>query len=193
MFLFFDIESSGLPKNYQAPMSDVDNWPRIAQLAWQLYDKDHLLIMEQCEMIYPEGWEIPKEKFFIDNGMSTERCIADGLPIRKVIERLILDLNMSEYIIAHNLAFDKPILGAEMIRLGLSAKKPLKGVCTMNLTTEFCKLPGKFSGKYKWPRLEELYKILFGYEMEGAHDALSDVSATAKVFFECLNRGIIKI
>jgi len=193
MYLFFDCETNGKPLNYQAPMSDVDNWPRIAQIAWQTYDPEGELIWGNSEMIYPDGWVIPKEKFFIDNGMSTERCAADGLPIKDVLARLILDMNQADYIIAHNLAFDQPIVGAEMIRLGMKADKKLKGICTMNLTTDFCKLPGKFAGKYKWPKLEELYKILFDKEMENAHDALYDVSITAKCFFELLKRQIIKL
>lgn len=194
MYLFFDSETNGKPVNYKAPMSDVDNWPRVAQLAWQLYDKDQLLIIENCEMIFPDGWEIPNEKFFIENNMSTERCIKDGLPIRNVLARFLLDLNQSEFMIAHNFSFDYNIVGAEMIRAGMKADKKLKGICTMTTTTDFCKLQSQY-GKagYKWPKLEELHKKLFDAEMENAHDALYDVSVTAKCFFELLKRGIIKL
>ena len=38
MFLIFDTETTGLPKNFKAPISDSDNWPRMVQLAWQLHD-----------------------------------------------------------------------------------------------------------------------------------------------------------
>ena len=38
MFLTFDSETTGLPKNYKAPLSDSDNWPRLVQLGWQIND-----------------------------------------------------------------------------------------------------------------------------------------------------------
>lgn len=194
MFLFLDSETNGKIKDMSRPMTDVDNFPRVTQLAWQLYDKDHLLIIEQQEMILPDGWEIPNEKFFIDNNMSTERCRETGLPIQKVLARFLLDLNRCEYMVAHNFAFDYPIIGAEMIRAGMRAEKKLKGICTMKSTTDFCKLPSNYGkGGFKWPKLEELHKILFDAEMENAHDALYDVSITAKCFFECLKRNIIKL
>lgn len=39
MYLFFDTETTGLPKEYRARTEDVDNWPRVVQLAWALYDE----------------------------------------------------------------------------------------------------------------------------------------------------------
>lgn len=40
MYLFFDTETTGLPKNYKAPASDSDNWPRLVQIAWSIYDAE---------------------------------------------------------------------------------------------------------------------------------------------------------
>jgi hypothetical protein len=37
MYLFFDTETTGLPKNYKAPVTDLNNWPRLVQLAWLFY------------------------------------------------------------------------------------------------------------------------------------------------------------
>ncbi len=33
MYLFFDTETTGLPRNWHAPASDLANWPRLIQLA----------------------------------------------------------------------------------------------------------------------------------------------------------------
>jgi len=35
--LFFDTETTGLPKNWKAPVEQLDNWPRLVQIAWQVY------------------------------------------------------------------------------------------------------------------------------------------------------------
>ncbi len=44
---------------------------------------------------------------------------------------------------------------------------------------------------YKWPKLQETYKFLFGEEFEGAHDAMADVRACARIYFELRNRSVI--
>jgi len=44
MYLIFDTETTGLPRNFKAPITDTDNWPRVVQLAWQLHDESGKLI-----------------------------------------------------------------------------------------------------------------------------------------------------
>lgn len=39
MILFFDTETIGLPKIWNAPISDIDNWPRLIELAYLVYLK----------------------------------------------------------------------------------------------------------------------------------------------------------
>ena len=36
-YLFFDTETTGLPRNWSAPVSDLNNWPRLVQIAWIFY------------------------------------------------------------------------------------------------------------------------------------------------------------
>jgi len=36
MYLFFDAETTGIPRNYKVPASDHRNWPRLVQIAWLL-------------------------------------------------------------------------------------------------------------------------------------------------------------
>jgi DNA polymerase III epsilon subunit-like protein len=38
--VFFDTETTGLPRDYNAPSSKLDNWPRLVQLAWIVSDYD---------------------------------------------------------------------------------------------------------------------------------------------------------
>jgi DNA polymerase-3 subunit alpha len=59
MFLILDTETTGLPDKYDAPVSDVDNWPRLVQLAWQLFDDKGELIGSEDYIIRPEGFTIP--------------------------------------------------------------------------------------------------------------------------------------
>ena len=47
MYLIFDTETTGLPKNWKAPITDTDNWPRCVQIAWQLHDEMGELVEDQ--------------------------------------------------------------------------------------------------------------------------------------------------
>ncbi len=61
----------------------------------------------------------------------------------------------------------------------------------MKSSTNYCKLPGSY-GKYKWPKLGELYQILFHEDMGAAHTALQDIQNTAKCYFELKRLSIIE-
>ncbi len=50
MFLIFDTETTGLPKNYKAPVTDSDNWPRMVQVAWQLHDNSGKLFKQKTTL-----------------------------------------------------------------------------------------------------------------------------------------------
>lgn len=58
-YMFFDTETTGLPRNYKAPSSDVNNWPRLVQLSWILTDKNYNVISTNEFIVYPEGFTIP--------------------------------------------------------------------------------------------------------------------------------------
>lgn len=191
MYLFFDTETTGKPKNYKAKMTDVDNWPNVTQLAFVVCDAAGEVVVKSSTLIKPKGWEIPKEQFFIDNNMSTERCEKDGIPIEMALDLFIQYSKDCEYLIAHNIAFDYNVLGAEMIRNSKTTGRKLKQVCTMESSTSYCELPGPFG--FKWPKLEELHQILFNGSFQGAHDALNDVLITAKCFFELKKIGVIQL
>jgi hypothetical protein len=61
MILFFDTETTGLPKNWKAPVTDLNNWPRLVQLAFLLYDKSGNLVSSGDYIIKPDGFSIPFE------------------------------------------------------------------------------------------------------------------------------------
>lgn len=189
--IIFDTETNGKAKNFNAPVTDLNNWPRIVQLAWKFIDTDTLEVIEQdVQMIKPDGWTIPKEKFFLDNNLTTERCEAEGKPLFIVLENFIDHINTADVLVAHNIDFDKNVVGAEFIRTGLKSKV-LPKICTMKSTTDLCKIPGPLG--YKWPKLEELYLFLFNEKMGNAHDAMDDVTNTTACFLELLNRKVLSV
>lgn len=192
-FLFFDCETTGVPIKYNASYTEVDNWPRVISLAWILTNLEGEIHHSAHHLIRPNGWVIPKDKFWIDNGFSTEKSLAEGVPIDPVIEKFMEAKMQTTFLVAHNLNFDHRIVWAEIIRSGRVPRSGLAKICTMMTTTSFCKLPKAKGYGYKWPKLEELYFSVFQKRFDGAHDALADVTACKDCFFELLKRGVIKL
>jgi len=181
-YLFFDTETTGTPKNYKAPMQDVDNWPRVLQLAFILYDENGNVLESFESLIKPDGWEVPDGVFWAKHGYTTEKCQTNGVSMQEALSKFIELYEQCDMLVAHNISFDYNVLGAEMLRYNVKTSARKDKICTMHSTTDFVALPGNYG--FKWPKLEELYYKLFGEIMEGAHDALFDVKATAKCFFE---------
>jgi DNA polymerase III subunit epsilon len=190
MYIVFDTETTGTPKNYKAPMTDLDNWPRIIQFAWAKYDDNGNCLATSVNLIKPDGWEMPTDEFWVNNGFSQDKSIAEGIDIADVLRKFITQLQQPDILalIAHNIHFDYMITGAEMVRAGLTAGVKVPRIDTMLISTKFCDIPGPYGPK--WPKLEELHNKLFGVGFEGAHDAMNDVHACAKCFFELKRRGI---
>jgi DNA polymerase III subunit epsilon len=189
-YLVFDTETTGTPKNYKASMTDLENWPRIIQLAWARYDNE-TLIDSSVDLIKPEGWEMPKGEFWVNNGFTQEKSLTEGISIKEVLIKFIDQIEICNFLIAHNINFDYNVSGAEMIRAQVKSKNKINKLCTMQLSTDFCNIPGPYGPK--WPKLEELHNKLFGIGFEGAHDAMNDVRACAKCFFELKKLEVIKL
>ncbi len=195
MYLIFDTETTGLPKNYEAPLTDFDNWPRLVQIAWQLHDNTGKLISAKNFMVKPEGFLIPYNAQKV-HGISTERALEEGKPLLEVLEAFRDDTKKSQIVIGHNIEFDVAIMGAEYLRNHLQnifeGENALKTFCTKLQTVDFVALPGGKGGKFKWATLTELYFKLFNTTFADAHDAAYDVSATAKCFFGLLQQKVAK-
>ncbi len=193
MFLIFDTETTGLPRNYNAPLSDSDNWPRMVQLAWQLHDDAGKLVEVQNFIVKPEGYTIPYNAEKI-HGISTERALQYGQDLSFVLEEFNKALAKAEFNVGHNIEFDINIMGAEYLRKGIETTLHQKKVLdTKEETTDWCAIPGGKGGKYKWPTLTELYEKLFGERFAEAHNASADVEATTRAFLECLRINIIPL
>ena len=182
MYLFFDTETTGVPKNYKAPPSDLLNWPRVVQLAWVVTDEQGGELKATSHIIRPDGFVIPEVVSRI-HGITTDMAMRDGVELKVALDEIEADMLAAEKLFAHNMSFDENIVGSEFLRAGrvnVVLQKPR--VCTMQSSTDFCKISGNYG--YKWPKLQELHKELFGFPFEGDHDALVDVRACAKCYFQ---------
>ena len=189
MYLIFDTETTGLPKNWNAPITDSDNWPRCIQIAWQLHDEMGNLVEAQDYLVKPDGFNIPYDAEKI-HGISTELAAQDGVPLAEVLAKFNIAMAKTKFIVGQNVGFDLNIMGAEFHRLGVEnvlQELPVLDTCTED-TALLCQIPGGRGGKFKLPTLTELHQHLFGEPFGEAHNATADVEATTRCFLELLRR-----
>ena len=190
-FLFFDVSSNGMPKNWKASVEDTFHWPRMVQIAWQVYEKLELA-EERMAVIKPEGFEISAEssKF---HRVTQERAMTEGEPIQEVLKEFAQKIKEANFIIAHNMAYNEKIVGAEFIRAKINHLLFNSDCyCLMQESTHFCKIPGKY-GRLKWPNLNEINTLVFGEKIENINDAVVDVRAVSANFFMLLKHRKIDI
>lgn len=191
MYLVFDTETTGLPASRHAPASNVDNWPRVVQLAWEAFDLRGRKTGALCYVIRPDGFKIPRDAERV-HGISTSMAKRTGVPVVEVLSAFVEALGNASVVVAHNFKFDANVLGAEFHRLGV--RDQFRGkthVCTMEAATEYCALPGPYG--FKWPKLPELYFRLFGKGVKETHDAAADVATCSKCFFALKRLGVVRL
>lgn len=194
MYLIFDTETTGLPKRYDAPISDTENWPRCIQIAWQLHDRMGNLVESDDFLVQPEGFDIPYDSERI-HGISTQLAAEKGVPLEEVADKFKEVLGKTKFIVGQNVGFDVNIMGCEFFRLGIETSietLPVLDTCT-ETTAALCKIPGGRGGKFKLPTLTELHEFLFSQPFEEAHNATADVEATTRCFFELVRTRVFTV
>ncbi len=150
MYLIFDTETTGLPKDWNKPITDTDNWPRAIQIAWQLHDEMGKLIEHDDFLIKPDGFNIPFDAEQI-HGISTELAQEQGITLSESLERFNKALQKTKFIVGQNVGFDVNIMGCEFYRLGVEnnlTELPVLDTCTEE-TALMCQIPGGRGGKFK--------------------------------------------
>ena len=191
MYLIYDTETTGLPKNFSAPVTDSENWPRLVQVAWQLHNDMGELIEVKNFIVRPDGFTIPFNAQKI-HGISTQRALDQGVDLAFVLEEFNKAVVQSDFVVGHNIIFDINIMGAEFYRAQIATTLlDEKSIDTKNEGTDFCAIPGGRGGKFKWPTLTELHVKLFKEGFAEAHNASADVEATTRCFLELIRLRVI--
>lgn len=197
--LFFDTETTGLP-NFKARSADPSQ-PAVLQLGAILCTPEGQEL-ESYETLIKVGSRKNHPMAFAAHGISEERANEEGVYPHEAFSKFYELAMESDALCCHNFSFDirlMRILSAQSTRMGVDTAGmwmndilDLPYYCTMKSTIQFCALPFPSGRKgNKFPKLEELYKILFNEPFEGAHDALTDVRGTVKCFYELRKREIL--
>jgi DNA polymerase III epsilon subunit-like protein len=202
LVLFVDTETAGLPTDYHAdPFTNPEAWPRIVEIGWQVR-QDVVLghRREWCRenhgeyLIRPDGFAIEESATSVHK-ITTERAREEGYPLEVALREFLRQAEFADLIVAHNVGFDMAVIVAELARAeNLHACEVLDlhtWQCTMVTTKDFCGLPGRRAGEYKWPRLGELaFKL--GVEPVEAHRVAGDVETLARCWIELDRLGFWK-
>jgi DNA polymerase III epsilon subunit-like protein len=194
LHLIYDTETTGLPINYGAHVHEVDNWPRLVQLAFVVVNDEWEMLTSHNYIVKPKGFEIPDEAAKI-HGITQELAEEEGVNILFPLRELAMCQEICDVQVGHNVNFDRKVLGAEYIRNDMEgaydyAKDLLPRICTMFKSTKLCGLKNSRGGA-KWPTLQELHNHLFDEDFDDAHNAGSDVMATLACYKKLVGMGEI--
>lgn len=191
MTLIVDVETTGLPLNSEVPCAErPENWPRMVRLSWLVVDEAGTIVRDGDLIVRPCGFIIPEEVVDI-HGIDTATALREGVDLSEALNALAADAKDCVRLVGHNIWFDRNVIGAECRRLkraDMLAGMPM--VCTMKLSTAFCAIPHPVY-VYKWPRLSELYYIIFGHEFENAHNGAADVRAVHDCYVQLKKLEVI--
>jgi len=186
MILFFDTETTGFFDD-RLPV-DHDAQPYLVQLAAQLCDKNGASVAGFSFIVCYPGVEIPERAAAV-HGITTEKAIQFGIAPEFALAAFTHLYQRADVICAHNIKFDKGIMEVAIARhygKTMPLRKPL--FCTMEAASPIVNLPPtekmRAAGfdKPKPPKLEECVRHFFNEELDGAHDAMVDLSACRRVY-----------
>lgn len=200
ILFFYDTETTDLPL-WKKPSNDPDQ-PHIVQLAFLLTDGEGNKIAAMDTLIKPplSGW-VMTEKAFEAHGITTEKAEAYGIPLVSALEAFMENWENSTKRIGFNEPFDARLVRIALKRAAVITEiddwgdrwKGAPAHCVLQMSRKIVNLPpseamqAKNMKMHKTPTLKEAYQHFFGEPLDGAHDAMVDVNATARIFFH-LNR-----
>ena len=157
----FDLETTGV---------DVSK-DRIVQIAWMMLNENLEQLTQAASIIIDPQMPIPAGATEV-HGITDELVKAMGIPFSEVATNLASELKNCHIGGFNSNSFDVPMLVAEFARCGVEIP--------FNEDTLFIDVLAIYRKKFS-NKLTDIYKRLFGKEMENAHDALGDIKATKEV------------
>ena len=192
--LFFDTETTGYPSK-SIPLNDPKQ-PCIVQLAAQLVTDDDQTLMEFGVIVDNPGVE-SKEGALKVHGIDRMKASKYGITSSTAIDFFMHLHARADLMVAHNIEFDLQMITIAFFRRhGALPERKLPRFCTQHKSTQIARIPPTAkmvaAGRdhYKTPNLEEALGALLGEKLVGAHDALEDVRACRRIYFELVKRGV---
>lgn len=188
--LVFDTETTGLPVWHQP--SEHPDQPRLVQLAMVALDSDLVEAASRSMIVRPDGWTIPADAAAI-HGITTEMAMDEGVPLADVMDAFRDAVEQAGRLVAHNIKFDARIMRIQQFRLQAETlggaipeghefddfvrAREADHYCTMMKAYPIMGLKS-----FKGASLGACVRHFFDEDLPGAHDALVDARACARVY-----------
>lgn len=189
--LVFDTETTGF-LNKKDPRLEAQ--PYIIQFAgilWEIDEDGTYSEISRKDIKIKPPIPIPYDSSQVHHIYDID--VQDAQSMKEELDDIMDFLSQADTIIGHNIEYDEDMLHIELRREEKQyLYKPEQVICTMKTTVDFCALQWKWE-RFKYPKLWELYKKLFGEYFIGAHDAMVDVEATLKCFLELQKKWVIEL
>lgn len=115
--LVFDTETTGLlPKTEQNKVNKLSDFPYILQLSFIIYDMNQDCIVKEYNEYINVSEKVVISQFITDlTGITKEMC-KKGVEITDALADFYLAYMSVDYVIAHNIGFDKRMIELELQR-----------------------------------------------------------------------------
>ncbi len=136
MYLFLQTQTTVRPDDWDYSTEELFTWPRLVQLAWLHMDSRANLLEEGCDVIQPEGFDIPHDAVEL-HGITTMQAVTNGSRLVDVLIDLAEVIDESKIVVAHDVDFHSTVLFAEYKRENIPTafdRKPK--VCTLRESSE---------------------------------------------------------
>jgi len=179
MIVFMDTETTSL---LAIEAADISNQPYMVEIACVKINKLFEGLPEVYTALIKPPIRIPDDVIRI-HGITNED-VADKKPFAGYYRPLAQFFVGVEYLVGHNLQFDKRVLENELKRINKVTQFPWPpfNICTVE---EIFKIKG-----FRM-RLGDLHEELFGHRFEEAHRAEADTMALMRVFKVMMEKGMI--
>ncbi len=182
----FDLETTGLPSVRNTNYKNLEAYDsaRIVSVAWRLLNTEtNDELNNEYYIIKPDNFSIPEESTKI-HGITSEQALCEGVSLYSVIDKMRIDINKCDVIVAHNIMFDINVLRSELYRMKrynlISMTFQKRIFCTMIQSI-------KKGIVKKFSTLTKIYSLLFCDEdVCNAHNAYYDVLYCSKIYKKLL-------
>lgn len=188
LILGYDTETTGLPL-WNDP-SDDPRQPHVIQLGMILCDMDGNEVDRLNTLVKPGAGAIMQPEAFAAHGISLERAMDEGMEPVAATDMFLAWVDRAFLRVAHNESFDLRLMRIMAARhKGFKWETDQPNFCTLYKSVGILKLPPTPAmlaagvRGYKKPNLGECMEGFFGEKLEGAHDAMNDITATMRVFW----------
>jgi len=182
--LVFDTETTGLPTERNASITETTKWPYIVQLSYIIYDFNiNNIICSYDEILkLPQNIDISKDSIKLHK-ITKEKNQESGVDRKIALYNFNKELQACDVVVGHNISFDKRMIMVECIRNGVQQHFNYRGkkkieFCTMKAGVDICMIEKiNFNGDkyFKYPTLSELYYKLFNEIPMNTHNSFVDV------------------